>query len=76
MHAVVLKQAVYYSSGIQFPIHEKCILVARSALRFIENAACLSLFQHELQCDNVGPSCCNVISLLERAEGSHSVFGN
>ena len=26
--------------------------------------------------DNEEPSCCNVISLLERAEDCHSVFGN
>ena len=33
------------------------------------------LHKYWLQRDNVVPSCCNVISLLERAEDSHSVFG-
>ena len=58
-------------------------LITRSALS-IMNILCVSLssFQRELRvdklvkCDNVMPSCCNVVPLLERAEDSHSVFGN
>ena len=69
-----------YKTNIQISMfldHHIC-----AKLRLIECTIRLLLLRREyvltnwLQRDNVVPSCCNVISLLDRAEDSHSVFGN